>query len=98
MQDLEPVTTALRLELELHHFLPRVAEAATLGFKTQPLRGKAKLSESSMLLPLKRFRDHFLEAHHRAKATVRMRSLRVIQGAEPAIDQKLCQQNEKLRT
>jgi len=32
MQDLEPVATALRLVAR--SFLPRVAEAATLGFET----------------------------------------------------------------
>jgi len=46
------------------HILPRVAEAATLGFETQPLWGKGKswlmqtgVFESSMSLPLKRFAE-----------------------------------------
>ena len=45
--------TALRLRT-VSCFGPRVAEAATLGFEPQPLRGKAKLSESSMSLPVQR--------------------------------------------
>src|SRR6266850_8197668 len=45
--------TALRLRNSFAS-VPRVAEAATLGFEPQPLRGKAKLGESSMSLPMHR--------------------------------------------
>ena len=41
MQDLGPVATALRLEAWIT-FFPRVAEAATLGFESQPLWGKGQ--------------------------------------------------------
>ena len=37
----------------LGYSLPRVAEAASLGFERQPLRGKTNLNESDVSLPLK---------------------------------------------
>ena len=50
----QPKLVRNRVAVErLGYSLPRVAEAATLGFERQPLRGKTNLNESDVSLPLK---------------------------------------------